>query len=342
VRMSPGRRIWRLASARTAAATSSGTRRSVPRIAKASSAGAVVPGSCKFQRAFQFGGRYTVVVSATTDVDHRFAGRVASLAGTNFSGRMAKELREYGVLHAVGYPGRGLTVDYNEDDVRVAASIERAKANDFYKRKLRRAVLIAYLNGAPIADKGLRRAWSEELRSQEERALMVANGGRVHPDERLADHTVDELRNLAGMLTGTPVRDIDPVPGAVRAVGGAAASNVRLLLSTIGSSLHQTDPSAFRELQASTQTKEHVLADPRLGLVEDGVKVTPVARTLGESLRFSLLVRVVLEAPRDRLDRARDLLGGILHQGLEELTLTDLIGTIPAFLLGQDSQDVFR
>lgn len=230
-----------------------------------------------------------------------------------FTGRMAKELREYGVLHAVGYPGRGLTVTYTDDDVIVAAAIEWAKDDPDYRRKLRRAVLIAYVAGAPVADRGLRRAYVEELAAIQDRALTVAHGGRLRDTDGGDDYTIDEARALAAMMSGELVRGLDPAPGAVRAVASKVTPGLRETVAALGTAAHATNGDAFGKLRSVTASKPLGLdlARPQGGMVDKGQRLNELGALLADQAPLAVAIRAARETPRATLDEARSVVHGL-------------------------------
>lgn len=260
-----------------------------------------------------------MLVPKVTATDRDFAGRVAAEVGITkedrpaFTGRMAKELREYGVLHAVGFPGRGLTVSYTDEDVTVAAAIERAKDDPDYRRKRPRAVLIAYGAGASVADRGLRRAYVDELSAIQDRALTVAHGGRLRETDGDDDYTIDEARAVAAMMSGQPVRGLDPAPGAVRAVAPKVTSDLRETMAALVKTAHATNGDMFEELRSLTASKPLGLdlAQPRGGMVEEGQLLNGLGTLLAAQAPLTVAIRAAREAPRAKLDEARSVVIGL-------------------------------
>jgi hypothetical protein len=97
-------------------------------------------------------------VATETPTDQAFAARVTA-AAPGFTPRMARELREIGLLTPGGAGGQGKATDYTEDDERSAAAWQQAKGDPDYRQKSDHAVLIAYAREAPVRIEGLRWAW---------------------------------------------------------------------------------------------------------------------------------------------------------------------------------------
>lgn len=134
-------------------------------------------------------GRYHADVPATTGADLAVSREAAEL-GYTVSPREVRSLREYGVLETLGdgKGGRGKDQPYVAGSAFVVAAIENAKEDETYKRKLHRAVLIAWARpwprqGANVGTVGLRRAFAEMYDAEERASLNLLDGKRVEDGE---------------------------------------------------------------------------------------------------------------------------------------------------------------
>jgi hypothetical protein len=101
--------------------------------------------------------------------------------------------------------GRGKVASYANGTAKVVAAVVRAKSDDTYKRKLYRAVLIAWAREASIGTEGLRWAFREHFKAEENKEMRRLQGVRVEEDEPDLHFPPEFNRALAAAKTGAPM-----------------------------------------------------------------------------------------------------------------------------------------
>jgi hypothetical protein len=136
-------------------------------------------------------------VPAATDVDQDLCAEVARRFRVETTPGVVRELRDCGVLVVIGggrgSGGRHKVAHYGAGSPDVVATVERAKSEPNYKRKLHRAVLIAWARGAPIGTDGLRWAFREHYRVERRKAERLAARQQV----KEKDPAVPDLNDVA-------------------------------------------------------------------------------------------------------------------------------------------------
>jgi hypothetical protein len=145
-----------------------------------------------------------------TQVDRQICYRVADL-GFTVSPREVRSLRETGVIETVGKKkgGRGQVAKYRTGTPEIVAAIELAKVDPTYKRKLFRAILIAWVRGAEVGTAGLRGAYRRHFESEERIARNTLDGKRVEDDEPDIQFPPEFFRSLAAAHLGLSERPSD-------------------------------------------------------------------------------------------------------------------------------------
>lgn len=205
------------------------------------------------------------------------------------SPREVRTLREYGVIETIGggRGGRGKIACYVPGSAQVIAAVQEAMTDPTYRRKLHRAVLIAWARGARVGTPGLRRAFSEHYDAEERTATNLVQGKRVEDGE-------SELRFG---------------PGFNRAV---AAAQLGLIMTPDEAGVFED--STGEEVRAALwrSGQQDLLPTPAdgtiLGLAErrpDGtLRVLPMSERLWEGLALAPLRLMARKAPRSELDSA--------------------------------------
>jgi len=237
-----------------------------------------------------------------TDADNTLAQAATQRSGRTVTARTVRFLRERGVLSSGGPGGRGKVTAYTDDDLAVVCAIENAKTDPAYRRKLHRAVLIAYARGAPVADPGLRRAYDEFFNAERiTLARRRRGGGRKPADGELPSPV---LETLVYGEASNPNAAADAMLDSAR----TALDLAREGLPAVVAIAHELQPGAAVEPPAA-------LADPYGGLAkhnphDPNAKPQPLPPVfkLVEHFNLTEFAKLADSAPRDELDMMRDML----------------------------------
>ncbi len=244
---------------------------------------------CDFYRVVCSAGGNMCVMPTRDDIDQALCDDVAQL-GHEVSHRDVRTLREYGAIETVGdrKGGRGKTAHYVPGSASVVAAIQTAMIDPTYRRKLHRAVLIAWSRGARVGTPGLRQAFHEHFDAEERSAKNLVHGQRVEdrePDLRFGPAFNRAIAAAQLGQIGTP----DDLAAIERSTGG----ELRTAFWRAG----QPD------LLPTTQD-----ANSSLGLAArrpDGSwQVLPMGEQLWEALALVPLRRIAWRAPRAELNAA--------------------------------------
>lgn len=227
-------------------------------------------------------------VPAFTDHDLDLCHSVGEL-GYPVTCREVRTLREYGAIVTTRNRsgGRGKAAPYGPGSARVVAAIQLAKRHELYKRKLWRAVLIAWRRRAPVGTDGLRRAFHEFYEEEERTALHLVEGRRVE---------------------GEP--ELDLAPGLYKAIAAAQLGHTRTA-DAIAVMEKETGPTVRAAFWRSGN-RNLLPDDPStMGFAKqrtDGSwAVTEMADQLWDVLALAPLRKIARTAPRKELDAALPL-----------------------------------
>lgn len=219
--------------------------------------------------------------------------------------REVRTLREYGVIETAGNRrgGRGKVAPYVAGSARVVAAVEKAKRDPTYRRKLWRAVLIAWRRGANVGTPGLRRAFAQHYDHEERTTQNLVDGRRVE---------------------GEP--DFDLPPAFYRAIGAA-----RLGLSRSAddvAALEKTTGELVRVAFWRSGQRQLLPADPQsVGLAaqrQDGSwTVSGMGDRLWDALAVAPRRHIARTAPREELDAALPLAAALPR--MHGLNFSDLV-----------------
>jgi hypothetical protein len=229
-------------------------------------------------------------VPETTHYDEEVCEEVSRL-GFQVSPREVRTLREYGVIEVIGdhRGGRGKAKKYAPGTAHVVAAVQAAKTDPGYRRKLCRAVLIAWVRGAPVGTAGLRWALREYLLDEERTNSNLLNGKRVSDPDRPEALTPSIDRALAAARRGRQPKGDDLAE-----------------LERLGEMVHE----AARQAGHGDLLPAHLDDGDSLGLVErrtDGTaRVTDIGRQVWGAQALAPFRKIAREAARNELDAARD------------------------------------
>lgn len=225
---------------------------------------------------------------AITDADLDLCAQVKRL-GRTVSGREVRTLREYGALVTVGdgKGGRGRVAPYTPGSARVVAAIATAKADPTYRRKLWRAVLIAWRRGAAVGTEGLRQAFYDYYEAELRTARNLVDGKRVE---------------------GEP--EVDLPPGLYRAIAAAQLGYTRAA-TDVGAFEAKSGPIVRAAFWRSGQRDLLPAVGDGMGFAtkrEDGSwSVSALGDAFWEALALAPLQRIARSASRDELEAALPL-----------------------------------
>lgn len=248
-----------------------------------------------------------VGMRVSTTTDQRLCAEVEAL-GYSVSVRELRTLRELDVVETKGDKrgGRGRMASYVEGTAEVAAAVQQAKLDPTYRRKLCRAVLIAWVGGAPVGTPGLRWAFREHYKVEERTARNLAAGLRVDDDEPEVRLEPATYRVIARAQRGEHPGD---------ELVGALEDGSRPVLGPV---VEQVGESSPLPVPAQDQTV--------LGLAgrrSDGTwRTHEMGEQVWETLALAPLAQVARTAPRGELDMAKELVRpSMLAYGFEPSAL---------------------
>jgi len=263
-------------------------------------------------------------LATETTADKVFAAKVAELV-SEFSPRKARELRAREAITGGGAGGRGNATPYTDDDVIVAAEVERAKSDEDYRSKLERAILIAYMRGAPVRTDGLRRAWNDEFKRQQVPASKALAGGRQR-DKSWAGMAPADRDAVVGLFAHMLLGE-DPPPELVRDGLASELPEVREATNDLIDVLREdATPEELESVDARALVKED---RQYAGLLQENPgdawnpkgrqnsQLTPLpgAFRLVESFSLAVQIDAAEIADREELDEARTVLLYLRHLG---------------------------
>jgi hypothetical protein len=185
--------------------------------------------------------------------------------------------------------GRGKAKTYAPGTAHIVAAVQAAKTDPSYRRKLCRAVLIAWVRGAPVGTAGLRWAYREYYQDEERTDSNLLNGKRVSDPDSPEALTPSVDRALAAARRGRPLNGDDLAE-----------------LERLGQIMHEAAWRAGR----GDLLPAHLDDGHSLGLYErrtDGtIRVTPVGRQVWAAQAQAPFRKIAREAPRKELDAARE------------------------------------
>jgi len=228
----------------------------------------------------------------STVADQRLCAEVEAL-GYSVSVRELRTLRELDVVETRGggSGGRGKMASYVEGTAEVVAAVQQAKADPTYRRKMCRAVLIAWVSGARIGTPGLRWAFREHYKVEERTARNLAAGLRVddeEPEVHLAPATY--------RVIGRAQRGEHPGAELVGALETGSQPVLGPVVERVGGADNLPVPAAGETVLG--------LADHR----PDGTwRTRDMGEQVWETLALAPLARVARTAPRGELDVAKEL-----------------------------------
>jgi hypothetical protein len=231
-------------------------------------------------------------MSLREDADQAICRHVAKL-GFSVVQRDVRTLRECGVIEVMGdrrdrRGGRSKVAQYVPGTAEVVAAVQVAKTDPTYRRKLYRAVLIAWVRGALIGTPGLRWAYRKHFEHEQKAAINVLKGKRVEDDEEVTIGPSAD-RALAGAMLG-------------RVTG---SEGIGSLERATGPVVHDAAwKSAHPDLLLALGDGHSVgLAQQR----SDGTwQVRPLGNSVIEALELAPLARIARTASREELEAARD------------------------------------
>ena len=242
-----------------------------------------------------------------------------------FSPRKARELRAREVITGGGSGGRGKATPYTDEDVMVAAEVERAKSDEAYSSKLERAILIAYARRAPVRTEGLKRAWADEFKRSPVAPSRVLGGGRIR--DASWDGVPAQERDAAIHLMARILMGEDPSPELVRdalaaRLPGVVAEYNQLIEALVENAtpdeLESVDPRALgkedRAYAGLLQENANDSWSPD-GRRNSHLTPMPGAFRLVESFSLAAQIDAAKRADREELDEARMVLLYLRHLG---------------------------
>ena len=228
-------------------------------------------------------------MTTPTHVDQQICFRVADL-GYEATPREVRSLRELGVIETVGKKvgGRGQVARYRTGTPEIVAAIELAKLDPTYKRKLFRAILIAWARGSSVGTGGLRWAYQQHFKSEERLANNTLNGKRVEDNEPDLQFPLEFNRSLARAQLGMAERPADL--GTFEAHTGEMVRNI---ISQSATPEILPTPEDGTALGLAVRRKDGSWRIPRMG------------SDLWEALALRPQAELARRAIRDELDAAR-------------------------------------
>jgi hypothetical protein len=204
------------------------------------------------------------------------------------SPREVRTLREYGVLEVTGGGGRGKAAEYVPGTAEVVAAIELAKLDPTYRRKLHRAVLIAWVRDAPIGTDGLRWAYREHFKAEERTSRNILDGKRVEDGEIDLRFGPEFHRAIAAAHLG-----LQPNPADLSTFEKSSGPTLRAIF------WNSSTPDL---LPVPTSKTTLGLAEQR----SDGTwRVLEMGKELWEAMELRPKAEIAHTAPRGELDAAR-------------------------------------
>lgn len=209
--------------------------------------------------------------------------------GYPISGREVRTLREYGAVVTTGdrRGGKGRVAPYATGTARVVAAITAAKADPTYRRKLWRAVLIAWRRGADVGTDGLRRAFHDYYDAELRTAQHLVEGKRVEGES-----------------------EVEMAPTFYRAIAAAQLGLTRAA-TDIGTFEAQSGQMIRAAFWRSGQRDLLPADGDGMGLAskrEDGSwSVSELGDDLWEALSLAPLQKIARTASREELDAALPL-----------------------------------
>lgn len=255
-------------------------------------------------------------VASITPEDRRICREVADF-GVEVSPREVRTLREVGAIETYGSKsgGRGKVGKYMKGTAGIVAGIELAKRDETYKRKLYRAVLIAWVRGVEVRDEGLRWAYRRHFEFEDRFARNTLDGKRVEDDEPDFPFPPEFNKALARAHLGKSMRPVDLV-----ALERHSGQRIRDVMQNSSTPDLLPVPEAGSNLGLAVQRSDGSWRVPELG------------SKLWEALAHRPQAVLARDAPREELDAAREPVRAMIRaSGFEPSDLV-VAGQVPGTL----------
>lgn len=227
-------------------------------------------------------------MTVPTLVDRQICHRVADL-GFAVSPREVRSFREYGVIETIGNGkgGRNQLATYPKGTAEVIAAVQLAKQDPTYKRKFFRAVLIAWARGAQVGTVGLRRAYRQHFKFEQDQAQRLLRGQRVDAMEPDLHYQPEVHRVISAAQLGRP----------------ESSEGLGTLERLTGESVREViDGSVLGPIDTPPLGSHLGLALQRA----DGTwQVLPAGHRLWDALALAPKARIAMRASREELDSGR-------------------------------------